>query len=105
MAGKRYCPSALVTAVWTPIIAGLVAVTVTPGSTALLVSVTRPLMVPVELAPPPWARADAGTSRLVVSTTRATWNARRLISPLQIHVGLRPHLGSVAPGGPLAPPP
>ena len=53
MAGKRYCPSALVTAVWTPIIAGLFAVTVTPGRTAPLVSETLPLMVPVELAPPP----------------------------------------------------
>src|SRR5438552_1554372 len=43
-----------------PIADGLVAFTVTPGSTALLVSVTRPLIEPVVLAPPPCAKAAAG---------------------------------------------
>jgi hypothetical protein len=37
----------LVTAIWTPIIAGLVAVTVTPGNIAPVLSVTVPLILPV----------------------------------------------------------
>ena len=41
----------------TPISDGLVAVTVTPGSTAPLLSATLPLIVPVLLAPPPCANA------------------------------------------------
>src|SRR5262245_5308252 len=53
-----------------PIAAGLVAFTVTPGSTALLVSATLPLIDPVVLAPPPWACATAGDS--VASAARHT---------------------------------
>ncbi len=41
-AGKRYEPFSFVTCVWVPIIDGLVAVTVTPGNTAPLLSATRP---------------------------------------------------------------
>ena len=41
-AGKRYDPFSLETCVCVPIIDGLVAVTVTPGNTALLESVTLP---------------------------------------------------------------
>src|SRR5262245_36101790 len=41
----------------TPICAGDVAVTVTPGSAPPLSSTICPLMLPVELAPPPWANA------------------------------------------------
>ena len=52
-------PASLVTAVSAPICAGLVAVTVTPGSTPLCESLTSPLMLPVELAPPPCANAGA----------------------------------------------
>jgi hypothetical protein len=48
---------------------GLVAVTVTPGSTAALVSVTRPVIVPVELAPPPWAKAEGAASRTLQATS------------------------------------
>ena len=47
-------PASLVTTVNWPIWAGLVAVTVTPGSTPPCASDTLPLMLPVELAPPPW---------------------------------------------------
>jgi hypothetical protein len=39
--------------------AGPVAVTVTPGNTAPCASMTRPWMVPVLLAPPPCANAEA----------------------------------------------
>src|SRR5262245_8323886 len=55
-------PCAFVTAVRVPICAVLVAVTLTPGSTAPLESVTSPWMVPVDPAPP-WARARAGRSK------------------------------------------
>ena len=41
--------------------AGLVAVTVTPGSTELLGSLTRPKIVPVVPALPPCAAARAGS--------------------------------------------
>ena len=50
-------PASLVTAVSWPICAGLVAMTVTPGSTPPCASFTSPLMLPVELAPPPCANA------------------------------------------------
>src|SRR5437867_8368667 len=79
--GKRYDPSALVTDTCGPSIAGLVAVTVTPGSTAWLASVTLPLMVPVELAPPPRANADVA-SRQAASTATTNWNPRRLMNAL-----------------------
>jgi len=49
-------PSSFVTAVSAPIWAGEVAVTLTPGNTSPLPSTTCPLMLPVELAPPPCAR-------------------------------------------------
>ena len=49
-AGNRYCPLSLVIAVWTPISAGLDAVTVTPGSTAPVLSLTVPLIPPVVCA-------------------------------------------------------
>jgi hypothetical protein len=41
-AGNRYCPFSFVTCVCAPIIDGLVAVTLTPGNTAPLLSATRP---------------------------------------------------------------
>src|SRR5688572_27528972 len=50
-------PASLVTAVSAPICAGLVAVTVTPGRTPPCASLISPLMLPVELAPPPCANA------------------------------------------------
>ena len=46
-------PASFVTAVSWPICAGLVAVTVTPGSTPPCASFTSPEILPVELAPPP----------------------------------------------------
>ena len=55
-------PASLVTAESSPICAGLVAVTVTPGSTPPCASFTSPLMLPVELAPPPWANAGLAAS-------------------------------------------
>jgi hypothetical protein len=64
-------PASLVTAVCTPIAAGLVAVTVTPGNTPPCASLTSPLMLPVELAPPPCANADdamAATATIAPST-------------------------------------
>jgi len=63
-------PSSFVTAVNAPICAGDVAVTVTPGSTPPLSSTTWPLMLPVELAPPPWANAgiDAPSASTMAST-------------------------------------
>jgi hypothetical protein len=48
--GNRYCPFSFVTDVWFPISAGLVAVTVTPGRIAPVLSVTVPVMLPVVCA-------------------------------------------------------
>jgi len=48
-------PDSFVTAVRVSICAGLVSVTVTPGSTPPWASFTSPEMLPVELAPPPCA--------------------------------------------------
>jgi hypothetical protein len=84
IAGKRYIPSALVTTDCTPIMLGLVALTVTPGSTALLVSVTLPVIVPVELAPPPCANAGAVASRHAASTANRTGNLRPLMNILPL---------------------
>ena len=60
-------PASLVTAVSAPICAGLVAVTVTPGSTPPCASLTSPLILPVELAPPPWANAGPAASSTVAA--------------------------------------
>src|SRR6185503_11394434 len=46
-AANRYCPCSLVTSLRVPIIAGLEITTVTPGSTALVLSVTVPFIAPV----------------------------------------------------------
>src|SRR5262249_6247004 len=81
-AGKRYSPSGFVTAVCTPIIAGLLTVTVTPGSTAPLESATLPLIVPVELAPPPCANACADANRHAASTATKMESPRRLMNVL-----------------------
>src|SRR6516162_3056697 len=61
-----------------PIIDGLVTLTVTPGSTALLVSATLPLIDPVVLAPPPCANA-VDASRHPASTAKTRWNPRHFI--------------------------
>ena len=63
-------PASLVTAVSAPIWAGLVAVTVTPGSTPPCASFTSPLMLPVELAPPPWANASAAASSVAAASAQ-----------------------------------
>src|SRR5688572_682415 len=60
-------PASLLTAVSAPICAGLVAVTVTPGSTPPCASLISPLMLPVELAPPPCANAAADTANTMAS--------------------------------------
>src|SRR5262245_30623954 len=71
-----------------PIDEGLVAFTVTPGNTALLVSVTLPLIDPVVLAPPPCAKAvDAViTARHAARPATTICNPRRLMKrpPLSI---------------------
>ncbi len=70
-AGNRYEPFSFVTCVCVPIIDGLVAVTVTPGSTAPLLSATRPWIVPVLLAPPPCAAVvDGKTSPITSAVAR-----------------------------------
>src|ERR1044071_8245361 len=60
-------PASFVTAESVPICAGLVAVTVTPGSTPPCASLISPLMLPVELAPPPCANADVPSARTAAS--------------------------------------
>ena len=69
-------PASLVTAVSAPICAGLVAVTVTPGSTPPWPSLISPLMLPVELAPPPCANAGDA------SATTATQAQRMFLKPV-----------------------
>jgi hypothetical protein len=64
----------LVTADCVPSIDGLAAVTVTPGSTAPLLSATRPVIVAVELAPPPCANAADVASESTPSASTARWN-------------------------------
>src|SRR5512139_2656479 len=66
--------------------AGDVAVTVTPGSTAPWASVTRPWMVPVLLAPPPWANA-AGTDKAATSAVVSRPTNQRFIDPPTGRVG------------------
>jgi len=60
-----------------PIIDGLDALTLTPGSTAPLESAILPLILPVVLAPPPCASAADAASRHAKST--ATTRIRRFI--------------------------
>src|SRR5690242_16133459 len=94
-AGKRCEPPASVTAVCTPISDGLVAVTDTPGSTAPLASATLPPMLPVLLAPPPWAPADAqlpSTHKLTASAMTAC-----RISPPQPLSPPQPRTGTHVP--------
>jgi len=64
-----------------PIIDGLVTVTVTPGSTALLLSNTLPLIDPVVLAPPPCANAVVAI-RHAARTAITKVNPRRLMNVL-----------------------
>src|SRR5207244_5230839 len=61
---------------------GLAAVTVTPGSTAALVSATLPLIEPVVLAPPPCANACVDASRQAASTATTKTNPRRFMNAL-----------------------
>src|SRR5437762_7285318 len=59
---------------------GLATVTVTPGRTAWLASVTLPLIDPVVLAPPPCANACVEASRHPASTATTIWNPRRFMN-------------------------
>src|SRR5476649_2870050 len=68
-------PLTSVTETCVPIIEGLVAVTVTPGSTPPLLSATLPLIEPVELAPPPWANAVDVNKQTAITATNS-WNPR-----------------------------
>src|SRR5262249_51236493 len=77
IAAKRYCPWSLVTSVRVPIIAGLVIVTVTPGSTAFVLSVTMPFMAPVVALVVCAAAADENT-RTQIQPNHAGW---RVIVP------------------------
>src|SRR5437762_6056056 len=61
---------------------GLAAVTVTPGSTAALVSATLPLIEPVVLAPPPCANARVDANRQAASTATTRTNPRRFMNAL-----------------------
>src|SRR5216683_495101 len=70
--GSRYVPSSFVTVVRAPWSAGLVAVTVTPGMTPPLVSVTRPFSDPV-VAP-----MDCAAATPAVSTSTDTSASARL---------------------------
>ena len=60
---------------------GLVALTVTPGSTPPLLSATLPLIDPVVLAPPPCANACVDMSRQVASIATTKCNPRRFMTP------------------------
>src|SRR5205823_3706092 len=83
----RYAPSAPVTAVCGWMSAGLLAVTVTPGSTAALLSVT----VPVNRPRNSWANAGAASTRrkaivhrnrgagLLILTSSNTYNRCRTV--------------------------
>jgi hypothetical protein len=55
-----------------------VALTVTPGNTALLVSLTLPLIDPVVLAPPPCANA-VDAIKHAARTATTSCNPRRLM--------------------------
>jgi hypothetical protein len=69
---KRYWPSASVTEVRSPIIDGLVMVMVTPGITAPVPSVTRPLIAPVPDVVACAMAVDADTSTKNTETTHPT---------------------------------
>jgi hypothetical protein len=84
-----------VIAVSDPICAGLVAVTVTPGSTPPCASFTSPLMLPVELAPPPWANADV--AKAMVATTAQTTLNKRFISLTSNTEGTGPQMTQMTP--------
>src|SRR5580704_3593957 len=84
-AARRYPPPDSVTAVCAPIMDGLVAVTVTPGSTPPLASLTLPLIEPVVLAPPPCANADDAIRHAAITAT-ISWNPRRLMNALLLHL-------------------
>ena len=64
-----------------PIIDGLVAVTVTPGRTAPLLSAARPWIVPVLLAPPPCAALIDGNINPNASATARTFNPNFISIP------------------------
>src|SRR5436309_1963681 len=68
---------------------GLAAVTVTPGSTAALVSATLPLIEPVVLAPPPCANACVDASRQAASIATTRTNPRRFMNALLILKSLK----------------
>src|SRR5471030_231266 len=59
---------------------GLVALTVTPGSTPPLLSATLPLIEPVVDAPPPCANACVEANRHTASTATTKWNPRRFMN-------------------------
>ena len=63
-----------------PMDEGLVALTVTPGSTPPLLSETLPLIEPVVLAPPPCANACVEASRQTASTATTKRNPRRFMN-------------------------
>src|SRR4029453_12903618 len=90
-AGNRYWPFSLVTCVCAPIIDGLVAVTVTPGNTAPLLSATRPWMVPVLLAPPPCAALVDGKANPITSAVARVFNKHLISIPPGNFVG-KPHV-------------
>ena len=91
----RYCPRSLVTALRDPCIDGLAAVTVTPGMTAPLVSVTVPVTPPVVSWRPSTVDVNEQTKKTASSTgptglrTRSLMtisfplNAKRLIGPVR----------------------
>ena len=89
-AGNRYIPSVLVTMDCTPIMLGLVALTVTPGRTAPLESDTLPVIVPVELAPPPCANAWVDASRQTASIATTKRNPR-LMNASSFRLKTRPN--------------
>src|SRR5262245_42729422 len=62
--------------------AGLLTVTVTPGRTAPLASNTLPLMVPVELAPPPCGNECRDAYRQATNTATASLKPRTVMNIL-----------------------
>src|SRR5580765_4264653 len=82
MAEKRYTPSAPVTSVRVPCIEGLVIDTVTPGMTALLVSVILPLMAPVVVLTV-WPIAPAATPNSSATTRTGIRHCSRLMGLLR----------------------
>src|SRR5580765_6887008 len=82
MAEKRYTPSAPVTSVRVPCIEGLVIDTVTPGMTALLVSVILPLMAPVVVLTV-WPIAPAATPNSSATMRTGIRHCSRLMGLLR----------------------